>query len=65
LACALSWTDRRPISQSHDMPLLAVEGLHKSFGGLVAARALNFHVERGEILGLIGPNGSGKTTVSI
>ena len=44
-------------------PLLEVERLHKSFGGLVAARDLSFSVGRGEILGLIGPNGSGKTTV--
>jgi branched-chain amino acid transport system ATP-binding protein len=44
-------------------PLLVVESLHKSFGGLVAVRELSFHVGRGEILGLIGPNGSGKTTV--
>jgi branched-chain amino acid transport system ATP-binding protein len=51
------------MSQSNDMPLLAVDGLHKSFGGLVAAYALSFRIERGEILGLIGPNGSGKTTV--
>jgi ABC-type branched-subunit amino acid transport system ATPase component len=44
------------------MPFLKVEGLHKSFGGLAAIRALDFQVEEGEIIGLIGPNGSGKTT---
>jgi len=43
--------------------LLSVEGLTKQFGGLVAVSDLSFAVERGEILGLIGPNGSGKTTV--
>jgi len=41
---------------------LKVEGLHKSFGGLMAIRDLDFAVEEGEIIGLIGPNGSGKTT---
>jgi branched-chain amino acid transport system ATP-binding protein len=51
------------MTAQHDAPLLAVDGLHKSFGGLVAAREVDFHVEQGEILGLIGPNGSGKTTV--
>jgi branched-chain amino acid transport system ATP-binding protein len=44
------------------MYLLAVEGLNKAFGGLKAVSNLDFHVDQGEILGLIGPNGSGKTT---
>ncbi len=44
------------------MPLLKVEGLSKSFGGLMAVHDLDFEVEEGEIIGLIGPNGSGKTT---
>ncbi|MGE0564514.1 MAG: ATP-binding cassette domain-containing protein [Pseudolabrys sp.] len=43
-------------------PLLAVENLRRSFGGLTAVDSLSFDVKRGEILGLIGPNGSGKTT---
>jgi branched-chain amino acid transport system ATP-binding protein len=42
--------------------LLQVEGLTRSFGGLVAVRDISFGVDVGEILGLIGPNGSGKTT---
>lgn len=45
------------------MAYLKVEGLHKSFGGLMAIRNVNLDVERGEIIGLIGPNGSGKTTL--
>jgi len=45
------------------MPLLEVAAVRKAFGGLVAVDDLAFAVERGEILGLIGPNGSGKTTM--
>jgi branched-chain amino acid transport system ATP-binding protein len=44
-------------------PLLSVAGLCKSFGGLAAVRDVGFTVGDGEILGIIGPNGSGKTTV--
>jgi branched-chain amino acid transport system ATP-binding protein len=43
--------------------LLQVQGLTKYFGGLAAVSGLDFHVEKGEILGIIGPNGSGKTTL--
>jgi branched-chain amino acid transport system ATP-binding protein len=41
----------------------SVRGLRKAFGGLVAAREVSFDVPKGSIMGLIGPNGSGKTTV--
>jgi ABC-type branched-subunit amino acid transport system ATPase component len=43
-------------------PLLSARGLTKRFGGVVALNALDLDVYAGEILGLIGPNGSGKTT---
>jgi len=45
------------------MALLEVNGLVKAFGGLIAVNEVAFHVEKGEIFGLIGPNGSGKTTI--
>jgi ABC-type branched-subunit amino acid transport system ATPase component len=44
------------------MKLLRTEGLTKHFGGVAAVENLALDVEEGEILGLIGPNGSGKTT---
>jgi ABC-type branched-subunit amino acid transport system ATPase component len=44
------------------MSFLKIEGLCKSFGGLMAIHNLELGVEKGEIIGLIGPNGSGKTT---
>jgi branched-chain amino acid transport system ATP-binding protein len=42
--------------------LLIVRNLRKNFGGLAAINDLDTSVEEGEIRGLIGPNGSGKTT---
>ena len=45
-----------------DAILLMASGLSVKFGGLLALNALDIEVRRGEVLGLIGPNGSGKTT---
>ena len=42
--------------------LLVTHGLTRQFGGVVALSGLDLEVRRGELLGLIGPNGSGKTT---
>src|SRR3984893_1699679 len=44
------------------LPVLTVDRLTKQFGGFTALNAVSFEVNAGEILGLIGPNGSGKTT---
>jgi branched-chain amino acid transport system ATP-binding protein len=52
----------RPLPGAAGLSLLAARGLTKRFGGLVAVDGLELNVGAGEIRGLIGPNGSGKTT---
>ena len=44
-------------------PLLEVDRVSKSFGGVAANVDISFDVADGEILGLIGPNGAGKTSL--
>ena len=45
------------------MTVLAVNDLHRSFGGIRAVDGVTFDVEQAEIVGIIGPNGSGKSTL--
>ena len=47
---------------SANPPLLSVEGLSKSYGGVHAVRGVSFSLATSEILALIGPNGAGKST---
>ncbi len=44
-------------------PIIEVQHVTKTFGGVIANRDISIEVERGAITGLIGPNGSGKTTL--
>jgi ABC-2 type transport system ATP-binding protein len=47
---------------TEEAPVIAVESLTKAFGDKVAVNGLSLRIERGEIYGFLGPNGSGKTT---
>jgi ABC-type branched-subunit amino acid transport system ATPase component/ABC-type branched-subunit amino acid transport system permease subunit len=52
-----------PPAQRERTPILTVNKISKSFGGLRAVSDASFEVGEGEILGIIGPNGAGKTTL--
>jgi branched-chain amino acid transport system permease protein len=54
---------QKPIASTERQPELNAKNLVMQFGGLVAVNDVSLVVRTGEIFGLIGPNGSGKTTV--
>ena len=49
--------------RSDDAPVLAVKGLRKEFGGVVALNHVDLEIMSGEIVSIVGPNGAGKTTL--
>lgn len=61
LAATLATTAPRPVATSET--LLEIKDLTKRFGGVTAVNGLNLTVCKGDVAVLIGPNGSGKTTV--
>jgi len=54
---------RENLHDRDELPLLELEGLSKRYGGVTAVNDCTFEVRHGSITGLIGPNGSGKTTI--
>jgi len=51
------------MAENSRQPVLRLDSICKSFGGVVTAKDVSFSVYPGEIKGLIGPNGAGKTTM--
>lgn len=51
------------MSESHDIPILKVENLSKSYGDLKVLKSISFDVYKGEIKAFIGPSGTGKSTL--
>ena len=45
-------------------PVLECRSVERRFGGIVALNGIDMRIERGEIFGLVGPNGCGKTTLT-
>ncbi len=54
--------EKMEISGSADDEVIRVEDLTRKFGDFTAVDKINFHVKRGEIFGLLGANGAGKST---
>ncbi|HEY9700572.1 MAG TPA: ATP-binding cassette domain-containing protein [Trichocoleus sp.] len=59
---AASHLSSAAVRSSLSQPVIRVVGLEKQYGKLRAVRGIEFAVQRGEIFGLIGPDGAGKTT---
>lgn len=56
------FTPDRTTAIAAELPLIQVTDLHKHYGNLLAVQGITFQVYPGEVFGLIGPDGAGKTT---
>jgi ABC-2 type transport system ATP-binding protein len=59
---AQSTTPQMSLANRNGLPIVEVQGLSKRYGKIAAVRGVDFIVQPGEIFGLIGPDGAGKTT---
>jgi len=55
-------SNQEAIAYSHSSPVISVRNLSKRYGNFTAVKGIDFEVQQGEIFGLIGPDGAGKTT---
>src|SRR6201989_267150 len=49
--------------ETHVTPILELRGVSKSFGAVQALYQVDFHVDAGEVMALVGDNGAGKSTL--
>jgi ABC-2 type transport system ATP-binding protein len=56
------FSEREAIAKSLNSPVISVRNLSKHYGNFTAVKGIDFAVQQGEIFGLIGPDGAGKTT---
>jgi ABC-2 type transport system ATP-binding protein len=54
---------RREAGDADGTAVIAVRGLEKRFGEIIAVAGVDFDVARGEMFGIVGPDGAGKTTI--
>jgi branched-chain amino acid transport system ATP-binding protein len=57
------WNNKLAAGETID-PILECRSVERRFGGIVALNGIDMRIERGEIFGLVGPNGCGKTTLT-
>jgi ABC-2 type transport system ATP-binding protein len=56
------FSEQEAIANSNTDPVISVRNLSKDYGNFTAVKGIDFEVKQGEIYGLIGPDGAGKTT---